>query len=232
MTEPPSLLRMLLSRHTKRREFIALLGGATATWPLAARAQQPDRARDRGVCVWRRKRSRRSGLRRALRQGLEQLGWFEGRNIHVDYRWASGDHLKADGAGGGASSRRRLDVAATEIDWRIPGGRPEQYPSYSCMSPTRSPAVWLRASRGRAETSQASRLRILAAKWLEVLKEIAPRRRGRSVGRSAKSNLDDARADHGEGGAVICGAADRGSCAQRRRDRALINAFAARPTPA
>ena len=73
----------------RRREFITLLGGAAATWPLAARAQQPEQMRRIGVLMGLAEddpdtKARLSGLR----QGLERLGWSEGRNVRIDYRFA------------------------------------------------------------------------------------------------------------------------------------------------
>jgi putative tryptophan/tyrosine transport system substrate-binding protein len=75
----------------KRREFITLLGGAAA-WPLAARAQQGERMRRIGV-VMNLAESDQEGQARlaAFLQGLQELGWADGRNIRVDYRWGAGD---------------------------------------------------------------------------------------------------------------------------------------------
>jgi putative ABC transport system substrate-binding protein len=89
MTESPSLLRMLLSRHTKRREFIALLGGASLAWPLMARAQQPARVHRIAIisaAVPVADITETSGLRlyRALFQELRRLGYVEGRNLIVE----------------------------------------------------------------------------------------------------------------------------------------------------
>src|SRR5450756_2024940 len=75
----------------QRREFITLLGGAAAAWPLAARAQQPDRMRRIGVLMGLAEDDPDTKARLAgLRQGLERLGWSEGRNVRVDYRFAPG----------------------------------------------------------------------------------------------------------------------------------------------
>ena len=72
----------------KRRDFITLVGGAAAAWPLAARAQQPDRIHRVGVLIGLPEDDPDSNPRLvAFRQGLEKLGWTEGRNIHLDVRF-------------------------------------------------------------------------------------------------------------------------------------------------
>ncbi len=75
----------------KRRELITLLGGAALAWPLAARAQQPDRMRRIGIMM--NATANDPGPEAhvaAFRQAMQQLGWAEGRNVQIDVRWAGG----------------------------------------------------------------------------------------------------------------------------------------------
>src|SRR6266699_1595052 len=72
----------------KRREFITLLGGAAAAWPLAARAQQPERMRRIGVLMSGDENDPVQKTRiSALTQALADLGWTDGRNVRMDLRW-------------------------------------------------------------------------------------------------------------------------------------------------
>ena len=76
----------------KRRDFITLLGGAAAAWPLAARAQQGERVRRVGVLMNLTADDPESSARvTAFAQGLQQLGWTVGRNLQIDYRWGAVD---------------------------------------------------------------------------------------------------------------------------------------------
>ena len=82
-----------------RREFITLLGGAAAAWPLAARAQQGERMRRIGFWVGeQRHRSECSAPRDRFHQGLAELGWIEGRTVQIEYRWpiVDGEQVRAD----------------------------------------------------------------------------------------------------------------------------------------
>src|SRR6516165_4060962 len=75
-----------------RREFITLLGGAAAAWPLAARAQQGERMRRIGVLMSLGADDSESSRRlTAFVQALRQLGWTDGRNVQIEYRWGAGD---------------------------------------------------------------------------------------------------------------------------------------------
>src|SRR5258708_21179591 len=74
----------------KRREFITLLGGAAAAWPLAARAQQTDRVRRIGVFMNSAADDPEGQARNtAFVQALQQLGWTDGRNARIDTRWGT-----------------------------------------------------------------------------------------------------------------------------------------------
>src|SRR6516162_9398791 len=77
---------MLLSRHTRRREFITLLGGATA-WPLTARAQQSKLARIGALYIG---TADAESFKNELREGLRQLGYLEGQNIAFEFLSAEG----------------------------------------------------------------------------------------------------------------------------------------------
>src|SRR5262249_48261627 len=87
-TQPLSALTMLLSRHTKRRDFISLLGGAAMVWPLVARAQQPAMP----VVGILSPLTPGSGehLLDAFRRGLGESGYVEGQNLTIDHRLVAG----------------------------------------------------------------------------------------------------------------------------------------------
>jgi putative ABC transport system substrate-binding protein len=87
----------------KRREFITLIGGAAAAWPLAARAQQTERLRRIGVLTALAENDPEvKAWLRAFQEELQKLGWEQGRNIRIEYRPTGGDP-------------NRLQTAAAEL---------------------------------------------------------------------------------------------------------------------
>src|SRR5215208_6263231 len=73
----------------KRRDFIRLIGGAAA-WPLPLTAQQPERARRIAVLMGVANDAEGQARAAALMQGLQELGWREGQNLHIEWRWSGG----------------------------------------------------------------------------------------------------------------------------------------------
>src|SRR5262249_1571340 len=161
-----------------RRELITLLGTAAA-WPLAAWAQQPDRMRRIGVLMAYAENDReyQSHLA-AFREELEKLGWTEGRNVQIDYRWAALDPE--------LMRRFTRELIALQPGVTLSSSSPA---TASLLQETRSiPIIFaniadpvgsgLVASLSRPGGNATGFMLFegsLAGKWLELLKEIAPR---------------------------------------------------------
>src|SRR5262245_61498839 len=163
----------------RRREFITLLGGAAAAWPLKARAQKDDRIRRIGALLLTSEADPRSDTYiSSFRQRLQALGWVDGRNALIDVRW---------GAGESASFRRyAAELIALAPDVVVAAGTPT-VAALKEISPT-VPIVFVAVTDpvGSGIVSSLARPRGtatgftlfeygIAAKWLELLKEIAPR---------------------------------------------------------
>jgi putative ABC transport system substrate-binding protein len=161
----------------RRREFMTLLGGAAAVWPLATRAQQPERMRRIGVLIGAADSPDIQVLVEAFLQVLAQLGWTDGRNLRIDYR----------SGGGEADAIRKL---ATELVALVPDviftvGSSTMGPLLQATStvpivfaivpdPVGSGFVKSLSRPGGNATGFVQFEYGLSGKWPELLKEIAP----------------------------------------------------------
>jgi putative tryptophan/tyrosine transport system substrate-binding protein len=161
----------------RRREFITLLGGAAAC-PLAARAQQGERMRRVGLLMSTAANDPESRARvAALLQGLQELGWIDGRNVRVEYRW-----------GEGATGQIRdyaAELVALAPDVIVANGSPAVEPLQrmttslpivfvNVIDPVGAGFVASLARPGGNATGFTLFEYGISGKWLELLKEIAP----------------------------------------------------------
>jgi putative ABC transport system substrate-binding protein len=162
----------------KRRDFIILLGGAAA-WPLGVQAQQRERMRRVGVLMNLASDDAEEQARlAAFHQGLQQLGWTVGRNVQIDYRWAAGD--------AGRFHRYAEELLALAPDVMLASATPSvqalQQATHSVpivfaqvTDPVGAGLVASLARPGGNITGFTPMEFGFGAKWLELLKEIAPR---------------------------------------------------------
>ena len=162
----------------KRREFISLLGGAAAVWPLAARAQQAERMRRIGVLL---NMTADDVVHRAyiaaFREVMAQLGWTDGRNVKIDVRWSGGD---------GARLRKdaeellglRPDVVVAGVGPTTPVlqqlTRTVPIVFVTVVDPVGAGFIDRLARPGGNMTGFIQFEYTLSGKWLELLREIVP----------------------------------------------------------
>src|SRR5262249_6500056 len=166
-------------RMIRRREFITLLGGAAAAWPLAAHAQQGERMRRVGVLMNLAADDPEAPARiAAFAQGLADLCWSIGRNLRIDYRWGAGDAERI--------RREAAELVAGAPDVVLASGNPSaaalQQATRSVPivfagvnDPVSSGFVESLAQPGGNITGFSLYEYSFSGKWLELLKELSPR---------------------------------------------------------
>jgi len=162
----------------QRREFIALLGGAAVAWPRAARAQQADRMRRVGVLESRAADDPEGQARLAVfAQGLQELGWTEGRNVRIDYRWAAAnaDRFRTYAAELVALAPDViLASASVSVAALLQTTRTVPIVFVNVIDPVGAGFVASLARPGGNATGFTLFEYSLSGKWLELFKEIAP----------------------------------------------------------
>jgi len=143
-----------------RRDFVTLLGGAAAAWPLAARAQQPGKVPTIGFLGA--NPLIESERVAAFVQRLRELGWIEGRTVSIEYRWAEG---RSEGYAENAAELVRLKVDVIVTSTTPPSLAAKRatavIPIVFAAANVRSGLAWSRVWRDRAATSPVWRTRCL-----------------------------------------------------------------------
>jgi len=163
----------------RRREFIALVGGAAVTWPLVAHAQQIERVRKLGVLIASLEIDPEGQARiAALRQGLQELGWIEGRNIKIEYRWIAADSDRIKSADAAALVALKPEVILAGPTSALAVLRPETQTIpivfVQVTDPVGSGFVSSLDHPGGNITGFSQFEFTVGAKWVELLKQIAP----------------------------------------------------------
>jgi ABC-type uncharacterized transport system substrate-binding protein len=161
----------------KRREFITLLGSAAATWPMVARAQQPERVRRIGVLSGlAANHPDTQALKAAFLQGLQQLGWTDGRNVQIEYRWSEGnaDTIRKYATELAALAPDVILVTGTGVGPLLQATRTVPIVFTIVPDPVGSGFVASLARPGGNATGFMLFEYATSGKWPELLKQIAP----------------------------------------------------------